>query len=413
MSSTPASSPESEIQLRPAQLRDLDAVESLMVEAFTEEYGHRSVDFGHQVRRLRKWFGPLKLLSLFPNRFQHLFTVHVAEQDGEIKGMIQVSPFNHYRSTWRVDHLAVSPKAQRQGIGSRLLRHCMEQFREARMWVLEVNIHNSGAIAVYTKNGFQRLAELTYWTLSPEILAQLAEQDPQLPNLYPASNRDAQLLYYLETDQMPPLVRQVYDLDQRDFRTSPFDWGIDRTRQMISQTERVQAYVYEPERNKAIGYFNLKLSRTGQQPHVARLTVHPAYTELYPGLMAQMARLTQTCPPQSLSIASTDYQPEREEFLLKVGGEDVGRTLLMSRSVWHKLRETRVSLENLRLQAVLRGLQVNQPIPERIDLGSAASDLIDVSQQDLWSTEGRTGESRWINGRERHRPEEDGPLRSS
>ncbi len=408
MSSNPQPFPESEIQLRAAQLKDLDAVESLLVEAFTEEYGQRSVDFAYQVRRLRKWYGPLKLLSLFPNRFQHLFTVHVAEQEDQILGMIQVSPFNHYRSTWRVDHLAVSPKAQRQGIGSKLLRHCMAQFREARMWVLEVNIHNSGAIAVYTKNGFQRLAELTYWSLAADTLAQLAEQDPKLPNLYPVSNRDAQLLYYLETDQMPPLVRQVYDLDQRDFWTSPFDWAIDRTRQTISDTERVQCYVYEPERNKAIGYFNLKLSRTGQQPHVARLTVHPAYTELYPGLMAQMARLTQTYPPQSLSIASTDYQPEREEFLLKVGAEDMERTLLMSRSVWHKLRETRVSLENLRLQAVLRGLQVNQPIPERIDLASAATDLIETSQLDLWSSEDRSpGEGRRSNGRDRQRPEEE------
>jgi predicted transcriptional regulator len=168
---------------------------------------------------------------------------------------------------------------------------------------------------------------------------------------------------------MPPIVRQVYDRHVSDFRLSPLDWAIDSAKQSVSSTERVQAYVYEPDRKAAIGYFNLKLSRSGQQPHVASLTVHPAYTRLYPDLMAQMAQLTQVYPAQSLSLASTDYQPEREEFLLKLGAEDIERTLIMSRSVWPKLRESRMSLVNLQLNNMLRSLQVNQPVPERIEVG--------------------------------------------
>ncbi|MEN9237367.1 MAG: hypothetical protein Q6K80_04030, partial [Thermostichus sp. DG_1_6_bins_120] len=115
------------------------------------------------------------------------------------------------------------------------------------------------------------------------------------------------------------------------------------------------------------GYFNLKLDCTGQQPHVAKLTVHPAYTWLYPELMAKMAQLVQAYPPQSLALASTDYQPEREEFLLKLGAQDVERTLLMSRSVWHKIRESRFSWDNVYINAMLRSLQMKQPVPERFE----------------------------------------------
>ncbi len=378
MNPIPPSESPAEVVIRPAQFGDLDAIEHLFVEAFTDEYGQRSVDIGSQIRRLRKWFGPIKVLSVFPNRFQHVFTVHVAEQYGEIKGVIQVSPFNHARTTWRVDHVAVSKTAQRQGLGSRLLRHCMNHFREARMWLLEVNIHNRGAISLYRRTGFQPLAQITYWSLSTSILQELAQQEPrfgrmeyrQLPHLMPSSHRDAQLIYQLDTASMPPLVRQTYDRHAADFKTGVMDWALDITRQSISSTERIQAYLYEPERKAAVGYFNLKLSRTGTQPHVGQLIVHPAYTEFYPELMVEMARQTQDCPPQSLALASTDYQPEREEYLLKLGADDQERTLLMSRSVWHKLRETRVSLENLRIQNVLRNLQVNQPLPERIDWGS-------------------------------------------
>ncbi|MEN9220360.1 MAG: GNAT family N-acetyltransferase [Thermostichales cyanobacterium GMQP_bins_62] len=356
------------IRLRPMQLGDLEAVEAIFTEAFQEEYGERLIDIRWQIQRLRRWYGVLKILSAFPNRYQHLFTVHVAEQNGEVVGVIQVSPFNHARTTWRVDHIAVASRCHRQGIGSRLLRHCMEHFREARTWILEVNIHNKGAMALYRHNGFQPLAQITYWSLAAEVLADLAKQDRDIPNLLPVGPGDAQRIYQLDTVSMPPQVRQVYDRHGEDFRPTILEQFLELARQAISKTERVQAYVYEPQRQAAIGYFNLRLSRTGQQPHVAQLTVHPAYTWLYPDFLARMAKLTQVYPPQALYLASTDYQPEREAWLLKLGATELERTLLMSRSVWHKLRESRFSLENLPLHMMLRTLQGSQPVAEPIDL---------------------------------------------
>ncbi|WP_017326673.1 GNAT family N-acetyltransferase [Synechococcus sp. PCC 7336] len=357
-----------DIAIRPVRFSDLDAIEDLFEEAFADEYGSRSVDIAGQIRRIRRWYGPLKALSLFPNRFQHTFNVHVAEREGDILGMIQVSPFNRNRTTWRIDHIAVSSRAQRQGIGSQLLRHCAEQFREARTWMLEVNIHNKGAMALYRCNGFQQLAQLTYWSLDPAKLVELAEEKISPLNLKPVSNSDSYLLYQLDTASMPPQVRQIYDRDVSDFKQTLFDRSIDNLKQSVSNTERVQAYVFEADRKCAIGYFNLKLAHTGNQPHVAQLTVHPAYTWLYPELIGKMARLTQQCQPQSLYLASADYQPEREQCLLQIGATDMERTLLMSRSVFHKVRESRLNLESLQqLNSVLRGLQVKQPLPERID----------------------------------------------
>jgi hypothetical protein len=81
-----------------------------------------------------------------------------------------------------------------------------------------------------------------------------------------------------------------------------------------------------------------------------------------------MARIVQALPAQSLQLASADYQPEREEYLEQLGAERIDHTLLMSRSVWHKLREAKpVSLEGLQLSEVLQGLQrARTPIPSRI-----------------------------------------------
>ncbi|MCY7275874.1 MAG: GNAT family N-acetyltransferase, partial [Phormidesmis sp. CAN_BIN44] len=141
-------------------------------------------------------------------------------------------------------------------------------------------------------------------------------------------------------------------------------------RQLFSRTEFVSGYVFEPQRKAAIGYFQVQLCRDGSQPHVAQLTVNPAYTWLYPELMAQMARVTQEVPAQALQLSSSDYQPEREEYLERIGADRIAHTLVMSRSVWHKLREAKpAAMEGLQLSDVLQGLQPSRkPVPGRISL---------------------------------------------
>jgi hypothetical protein len=109
----------------------------------------------------------------------------------------------------------------------------------------------------------------------------------------------------------------------------------------------------------------VQLDRKGEVPHVATLTVHPAYTWLYPELLSQLARIAQDFPQQGLQLASSDYQAEREEYLERIGAKRIEHTLVMSRSVWHKLRESKfVSLEGIQWTDMLQGLQpARKPIP--------------------------------------------------
>ncbi|HEY9750500.1 MAG TPA: hypothetical protein V6C63_17595, partial [Allocoleopsis sp.] len=69
-------------------------------------------------------------------------------------------------------------------------------------------------------------------------------------------------------------------------------------------------------------------------------------------------------------LSSADYQPEREEYLERIGATRREHTLMMSRSVWHKLREAKpVSLEGLQLSDVLQGFQpARKPVPGRMSL---------------------------------------------
>ncbi|MEG4324826.1 GNAT family N-acetyltransferase [Microcoleus sp. AT3-A2] len=363
---------QNQVVIRPFQYRDIEVMEQLCAETAEEPENRKGascdVVLGRKLQQIRRWYGLLKIFSLFPNPCQSLFRAHVAEEEGSVKGIIQISPFNRTRSTWRIDRIGVDPEARSKGIGSMLLRYCFEAVWEARTWLLEVNIGDKTSLALYRQNGFQPLAQMTYWTIAPERLQEMASSTPDLPNLLPVSNADAQLLYQLDTASMPPLVRQVFDRHLQDFKTSFLGALVEGVRQWLGKTEVVSGYVFEPQRKAAIGYFQVQLSRNGQQPHVAQLTVHPAYTWLYPELLSQMARLVQDFPVQSLQLASADYQPEREAYLEQFGAVRVEHSLLMSRSVWHKLRESKlVSLEGLQLSEMLQSFQpTRKPVPGRM-----------------------------------------------
>lgn len=352
----------SSVVIRPFQYRDMDEIERLYSESFEAE---NQVGAYKQLHWLRSWYWLLKFFSVFPNPLQYRFCIYVAEQQRMAVGAIKVAPFNRTRTTWRVEKVAVDAKVRAQGIGSQLLRHCFEAIGEARTWLLEVDVNDTHSLALYRQNGFQTLAQLTYWQISPELLQELATGEPDLPNLLPVSNADAQLLYQLDTASMPPLVRQVFDRNADDFKTSLLGGLIEGFKQWMTKTEVVSGYVFEPQRKAAIGYFQVRLDRQGKQPHIATLTVHPAYTWLYPELLSQLARISGDFPKQSLRLASADYQPEREEYLQQIGADRIEHTLLMSRSVWHKLRESKlVSLDGLQWPEVLQGLQpARKPVP--------------------------------------------------
>ena len=323
--------------------------------------------------RLPQWNPSARWVARLPNPLPLPPSAYVAETANQVCGLIQVSPFNSTRSTWRVERVAVKSANKNSGqmtldldLASRLLRHCFEKIYEAHTWISETDINDKFGLALYRQNGFQPLAHVTYWSIAPEQLKTLADHEPDLPNLLPISNADAQLIYQLETVSMPPLVRQVFDHQIQDFKTS--GWNLlPQLGRWMRKTELVSAYVFAPQRKAAIGCFKLKLSRGGNQPHTAKLTVHPAYTWLYPELMAQMAQVTQSFPDQPLRLASLDYQPEREAYLNRIEATEVEHTVMMSRSVWHKVRESKaVTLEGLHLPDMLQGLQpTGKPMPGR------------------------------------------------
>jgi hypothetical protein len=345
------------LTIRALQLRDLEQLEQIG---------------GPDCAWLRRWYPPLRLLDSLKTSYRPALDCQVAECQGELLGLIQAAPVNRARSTWKVLSIWTQPVRAGQGVpspqevGLQLLRHCLASIWEARTWMAEVVVSEADRLALYRQAGFQPLAQLTDWAIAPEQLRELAQREAALPNLHPISNADAALLYQLDTVAMPPLMRQVYDRHVEDFRISSLQRLAGGLRQWMdpSRGSTSSAYVFEPQRKAAIGYYRLHLPADRPEA-IATLTVHPAYTWLYPELLAKLAQLLADSPDRTLRLSSSDYQPEREECFRQVGAEPLQERLLMSRSVWHKVRESRaMSLEGLQLSGMLQGLAPNRaPVP--------------------------------------------------
>jgi hypothetical protein len=368
--------------VRPLQYRDIDAIASLCQQAAIPDPAVKA-RIEQLLRQMTRWYAPLQFLNLIPTPTLTDRALLVAECEQQVRGVISVAPFNRTRSTWHIEWVSIDRQAAtpaevtgKNDIGSQLLRYCFEHIVEASTWLLEVDTNDRDTLALYRQNGFQPLAHLTYWEIAPNLLQELAQREPDLPNLLPVRNTDAQLIYQLDTVSMPPLLRQVFDRQIHDFKNNLVQAIVGKVKEWLQQKQFVSNYVFETQRKAAIGYYRLSLncddrrSASADRPfHEAELTVHPAYTWLYPELMAQLARSCQDLPSQPLQLISADYQPEREEYFNQIGAVRVKHSLLMSRSVWHKLREAKhLSLDNLQLAEMLQSLQPSrQPLPNRIE----------------------------------------------
>lgn len=343
--------------IRPLQHRDLASIRQL----------HQLVEAPDLA--MEEWINLVQRAS-WNLPWQRFAQAYVGEVNGQILGYILVAPVNQSRTTWRVSQILAAPGYNH--LGSQLIRHCLECCWEARMWLTEVDHRDRDRIALCRQNGFQPLAHLTTWVIPPEVLASLGTQEPALPNLYPVSSIDAPLLYQLENAAMPPQIRQVYDWGVQDFSHNPILKFFHYGQLFLSQRQEITGYVYESQRKAAIASFSLLLHRQDHKvTHELQLTVHPAYTWLYPEMIAQVSHIVRRHRPHgldSLMLVSADYQPEREDYLEKIGAQRSSQRLLMARSVWHKVREAKPVLDGLQLSRMLTGLQPAQkPVPGRID----------------------------------------------
>lgn len=271
------------MKTRQARKRDLEGVKAIFELAFTDEYQQREVNIVQRIDKMRSLYPLLKVLSLFPNPYQHVFTVHVAEEDRRIAGMAQVSPRNAQQTRWHIDNIAVHPDFRGRGLAQQLLNDVFVFYnqRGAMRFTLEVDTRNQAAIKLYEKLGFRRYSTLFYYKLSPKQLGSFAKPEAlTLPKgLRLRQTKDTEAVWNLYQQAIPPYIRMVEDRQAADFALGPLQQGAEWLKKRLKRSEALHWVIEDSQRQCLVASLDL-YAQLRSLPHVIQMTVHPAYGDL-------------------------------------------------------------------------------------------------------------------------------------
>jgi GNAT superfamily N-acetyltransferase len=320
--------------IRAARYSDFNAIKHIFDVAFDEEYRQRGVDIVKRISRWQQIYPLIRILALFPNPYQHTFNVHVAEVDGEIKGLIQTSARNRERTTWHIENVAVLPEARGQGLAKQLVDFVFDHYSNQGVmrFTLEVDTKNEPALKLYEKTGFRKYSTVHYYRLnSTKLTGQLkADGDTvTVPEGFrPHRSSDAQKLYELYQDSTPASVRLVDERKLSDFKDQVL--------------EEVSAYLKEQlkycvenhwvvERDGKIVASLEIVAQHRKLPHVLRLQVHPGYPDLNEQLLRFGLHHLAQFPSRSVLAASLEHQKAKTEALQAIGFKTITSDHLMVR----------------------------------------------------------------------------------
>lgn len=320
-----------------ARKRDFEDIKKIFELSFTEEYARREVDIVRRIEKIAAVYPLVKTLSLFPNPYQNLFTVHVAripqEEGGSaIAGMAQMSPRNAKETRWHVDNIAVHPDFRGQGIARQLLDDVFAYYiaRDAERFTLEVDTLNTGAIQLYEKLGFRRYSTLYYHKMSARTLGgfrDLSEVSVP-PGLRLRHRGDDQGLLNLYEQSIPQHIRSVEDRSIADFQRGLLDEGTRWLKKSLKRSEALHWVVEDRQRNCLVASLEVS-AQLRQLPHVIQMTVNPGYSDLAEILLRFALHQLAQIRINPVLIGSYECQRAKRDAVKTVGFKKLTADFLM------------------------------------------------------------------------------------
>jgi GNAT superfamily N-acetyltransferase len=327
------------MKVRPARKADLEGIKQIFQLAFTEEYQRREVNIVHRIEKIQSFYPWVKVLSLFPNPYQHVFTVHVLEWEGRIAAMAQVSPRNQEQTRWHIDNIAVHPDFRGQGLAQALLNGVFDYYRArgALRFTLEVDLANQPAIRLYEKLGFRRYSTLTYSKLSPKRLGRF--RDPQelvVPvGLRPRRRGDLEALWELYQDAIPPYIRLVEERSPRDFELGPLQQGSEWLKKALRRSQALHLVV-EDHHHRLLASLDV-FAQLRALPHVIQMTVHPGHGHLAEPLLRYTLHQLASISVNPVLMGCYECQRAKQDAINSVGFKKLTADFLMVRDTFEKL----------------------------------------------------------------------------
>lgn len=317
--------------IRPAKYSDFQAIKHIFEVAFSEEYRQRGLDIVDRINRWQQLYPVVKLLASFNNPYQHLFNVHVFEDEDEkrIVGLIQISARSKDQTRWHVENIAVLPDQRGKGIAKKLLNYVFDTYTEkgVNRFTLEVDINNAAAIKLYESIGFRIYTTIHYFKIPPKKLSDYNPEKVNLPEGFRMSKpSDTQMLFDLYISSTPSSIRIVDQKTVNDFHETP----IEQVSKYIKEfTKRCNQMHFVVEKDNCIIASLEIIAQHRKLPHVIRLLVHPGYEHLNESLLLYSFYLLKDFPERSILIAASEHQKAKLNLIKSLKLKPVSSDYLM------------------------------------------------------------------------------------
>lgn len=327
------------MKVRPARKRDIEGIKQIFELAFTEEYQRREVNIVHRIEKIASLYPVVKVLSLFPNPYQHVFTVHVLEEAGRIAAMAQVSPRNQNQTRWHIDNIAVHPDFRGQGLAQAILNGVFDYYssRGALRFTLEVDVANAPAIKLYEKLGFRRYSTLTYSKLTPKRLAKYRGIEALVApeGLRPRRPEDTQALWELYQDAIPPYIRVVEERNPQDLALGPLQLSAEWLKKSIKRSQALHLVV-EDHHKRLLASLDI-FAQLRALPHVIQMMVHPGHGQLAEPLLRYALHQLATVAVNPVLIGCYECQRAKQDAIYALEFKKLTADFLMVRDTLEKL----------------------------------------------------------------------------
>ncbi len=317
--------------IRPAKYSDFEAIKHIFEVAFSEEYKQRGLDIVDRINRWQQLYPVVKLLASFNNPYQHLFNVHVYEDETEkrIVGLIQISARSKDQTRWHIENIAVLPDQRGKGIAKQILNYIFDTYTKkgVNRFTLEVDINNAQAIRLYELIGFRIYTTIHYFKISPKKLTDFRKGTVTLPEGFRMSKAsDTQMLMDLYTASTPSSIRIVDQKNLSDFHETPIEQVSKYIKEYTKRCNQMH-FVIEKD-NHIIASLEI-IAQHKKLPHVIRLLVHPGYEDLNEDLILYAFNVLADYPERSVLIAASEHQKAKLEVIKKMKLKPVSSDYLM------------------------------------------------------------------------------------
>jgi ribosomal protein S18 acetylase RimI-like enzyme len=317
--------------IRKAKYKDFKDIQKIFELGFTDEYKQRGINI---VKRIKKWqqiYPIIKLLATFNNPYQHIFNVHVYEDDEEKKvvGLIQTSARSKDHTRWHIENISVLPDQRGKGIAKKLINYVFDNYinKGVNRFTLEVDVNNIPAIKLYESIGFRKYTTIHYYKLIPKDIFNFKSGKIKVPDgLRKYKDSDAAGCLELYISSTPSCIRIVDQKNIDDFKDNPLE-KLSKYLKEVTKKSRNLNFVVEKD-SKIIASLEI-LAQYRQLPHVIRLLVHPAYENLNEELLIYSFNLLNDYPQRTVLIAASEHQKAKINAIEKLKLKKISSDHLM------------------------------------------------------------------------------------